>query len=222
MITVWVVLLLILVSGLLVLCQRREGSGRVFRTMRRCLDLVVFRVGVGVFFRVGVGVFFRVQYKNRSHVPLYFRSKRMKRHVSRTHRVNLAWFFDQITWDPGPHIRYGNTNQQIADIFDQRFSRHRWLQLTQLFNLMTLASYDSHLSVLISSVPCNSNHLMAKRLGESSDEHVAATQKLDRCIIARWRKENPPKSGSEDKGDPGASTWRNPVFTTELNRSSST
>ena len=83
--------------------------------------------------------------KNRSHVFIYFLSKTMNRHVSRTHRVDLAWLFDQITWDPGLHIRFRNTNQQIADILTQgSFSRHRWLQLTQLFNSTTLASYDSH------------------------------------------------------------------------------
>ena len=89
-----------------------EGFVRVIGTMRCCLDLVVFPVGVGVFFRW--------RYKNRSHVLLYVRSKTMKRHVSRTHRVDLAWLLDQSTWDPGLHSG-GNTNQQIADMFDQRF-----------------------------------------------------------------------------------------------------
>ena len=112
MITVWVVLFSILVSGLLVLCQRGAGFARVFGNMRCCLDLVVFRVGVGVLFQV--------RHKNTSHVLLYFRPKTIKRHVSRTHRVDLALLFDQITWDPGLHIRYGNTNQQVADIFDQK------------------------------------------------------------------------------------------------------
>ena len=79
---------------------------RVIRTVRRCLDLVVFRVGVVVFFR----------WRYKKQKPHASRSKTMNRHVSRTHRVDLAWLLDQIIWDPGLHIRYGNTNQQIADI----------------------------------------------------------------------------------------------------------
>ena len=51
-------------------CQRGGGFVRVMRTMRRCLDLAVFRVGVGAVFRW--------RYKNRSHVLLYCRSKTMK------------------------------------------------------------------------------------------------------------------------------------------------
>ena len=38
------------------------------------------------------------------------------RHVSRTQRVALDWFFDRINWDPKIQIKYIDTKNQIADI----------------------------------------------------------------------------------------------------------
>ena len=38
------------------------------------------------------------------------------RHVSRTHRVALDWFFDRINLDPKIQINYIDTKNQLADI----------------------------------------------------------------------------------------------------------
>ena len=42
------------------------------------------------------------------------------RHVSRTHRVALNWLFDRVNLDPKIQIKYIDTKNQLADIFDQR------------------------------------------------------------------------------------------------------
>ena len=38
------------------------------------------------------------------------------RHISRTRRVALDWFFDRINLDPKIHIRYIDTKHQLADM----------------------------------------------------------------------------------------------------------
>ena len=38
------------------------------------------------------------------------------RHVSRTHRVALDWFFDRIKLDPQVQIKYVESKNQLADI----------------------------------------------------------------------------------------------------------
>ena len=42
------------------------------------------------------------------------------RHVSRTHRVALDWLFDRVNLDPKIQIKYIDTKNQLADMFDQR------------------------------------------------------------------------------------------------------
>ena len=42
------------------------------------------------------------------------------RHVSRTHRVALDWLFDRVNLDTKNKIKYIDTKNQLADIFDQR------------------------------------------------------------------------------------------------------
>ena len=42
------------------------------------------------------------------------------RHVSRTHRIALDWLFDRINLDPQIQIKYIDTKNQLADIFNQR------------------------------------------------------------------------------------------------------
>ena len=42
------------------------------------------------------------------------------RHVSRTHRVALDWLFDRINRDSKIPIKYIDTKNQLADIFNQR------------------------------------------------------------------------------------------------------
>ena len=47
------------------------------------------------------------------------RSPTMRR-VSRTHRVALDWLFDRINLDPKIQIKYIDTKDQLADIFNKR------------------------------------------------------------------------------------------------------
>ena len=42
------------------------------------------------------------------------------RHVSRTHSVALDWLFDRINLDSKIQIKYIDTKNQLADIFNQR------------------------------------------------------------------------------------------------------
>ena len=55
------------------------------------------------------------------------------RHVPRTHRVDLDWLFERIRDDPGIHIRYVSTKEQIADIFTKgSFTVKQWNALLDL------------------------------------------------------------------------------------------
>ena len=61
------------------------------------------------------------------------------RHVSRTHRVALDWFFDRINQEPKIHIKYVDTKNQLADFRTKRsFSRDKWNHSLCLFNIMSL------------------------------------------------------------------------------------
>ena len=113
------------------------------------------------------------------------------------------------------------TNRLLTFLTKGSFSRHRWLQLTKLFNSTTLESYDRHLSVLISSVPCNSDHLMAKRLGESSNP-MSMSQPRNSLTSAtsqggkrRIRRKMEVKTKCTQAG---ASTWRNPAYLQQNSR----
>ena len=56
------------------------------------------------------------------------------RHVSRTHRVALDWFFDRINLDTKIHIKYINTKNQLADMLTKgSFTRDEWNHLLCLF-----------------------------------------------------------------------------------------
>ena len=44
------------------------------------------------------------------------------RHVSRTHRVALDWWFDRINLDPKIQIKYIDTKNQLADILTKGIS----------------------------------------------------------------------------------------------------
>ena len=63
------------------------------------------------------------------------------RHVSRTHRVALDWFFDLINLDPKIHIKYIDTKNQLADILTKgNFTRDEWNHLLCLFNISHFSS----------------------------------------------------------------------------------
>ena len=57
------------------------------------------------------------------------------RHLSRTHRVALDWFFDRINLHSETQIRYIDTQHQLADILTKgNFTRDEWKNLLHLFN----------------------------------------------------------------------------------------
>ena len=59
------------------------------------------------------------------------------RHVSRTHRVALDWFFDRINLDPKVQIKYVESENQLADILTKSsFTRDEWHNLLPLFSTM--------------------------------------------------------------------------------------
>ena len=65
------------------------------------------------------------------------------RHVSRTHRGALDWFFDRINLDPKIQIKYTDTKNQLADILTKgNFTRDEWNQLLCLFNISHFSSTD--------------------------------------------------------------------------------
>ena len=55
------------------------------------------------------------------------------RHVSRTHRVALDWFFDRINLDPKIQIKYIDTKNQL--LTKGNFARDEWNHLLCLFNI---------------------------------------------------------------------------------------
>ena len=80
------------------------------------------------------------------------------RHVSRTHRVALDWWFDRINLDPKIQIKYVDTKKQLADILTEvNFTRDEWNHLLCLFNI-------SHFSSM------NKFKAMSKRTQEDASE----------------------------------------------------
>ena len=96
------------------------------------------------------------------------------RHVSRTHRVALDWWFDRINLDPKIQIKYIDTKNQLADILTKgNFTRDEWNHLLCLFNI-------SHFSSTVCS------NTMAKRSQqESGEERVTAKSRPMMKLIAR-------------------------------------
>ena len=63
------------------------------------------------------------------------------RHVSRTHRVALDWFFDQLNLDPKIQIKYIDTKNQLADMLTKgHITRDEWNHLLCLFNISHFSS----------------------------------------------------------------------------------
>ena len=102
------------------------------------------------------------------------------RHVSRTHRVALDWFFDRLNLDPKIHIKYIDTKSQLADMLTKgNFTRDEWNHLLCLFNI-------SH----ISSINCL--EAMSKRTQEDAgEERVTAKSRPMMNLIARSNERAP-------------------------------
>ena len=114
------------------------------------------------------------------------------RHVSRTHRVALAWLFDRINPDPKIQIKYINTKNQLADILTKgNFTRDEWNHLLTLFNI-------SHFS----STSCIA--AMAKRAQQESGEgRVTAKSRPMMNLTAR----TPSFVSSSASSSPGRSSY---------------
>ena len=90
------------------------------------------------------------------------------RHVSRTHRVALDWFFDRINLEPKIQIRYIDTKHQIADILTKgKFTRDAWNILLLLFNITHFSSLCCAKN--ISMISCTQRR--AKRMQEQKEEN---------------------------------------------------
>ena len=96
------------------------------------------------------------------------------RHVSRTLRVALDWFFDRINLDPKIQIKYIDTKNQLADSLTKgNFTRDEWNHLLCLFNI-------SHFSSTVCS------ETTAKRSQQDSgEERVTAKSRPMMSLIAR-------------------------------------
>ena len=89
------------------------------------------------------------------------------RHVSRTHRVALEWFFDRINQDPKIKIRYIDTKHQLADMLTRsNFTRDEWNNLLHLFNISHFSSLFCAQNFSLTSCP----KTMAKRMQEQKEE----------------------------------------------------
>jgi hypothetical protein len=61
------------------------------------------------------------------------------RHVSRTHKINLASTYEQFQ-DPHIHIEYVNTKAQVADIFTKALAPQNWEHALWLMGMITSPS----------------------------------------------------------------------------------
>ena len=74
--------------------------------------------------------------------------------VSRTHRVDLDWLFDQINLDRKIQIKYIDTKTQLADILTKgNFTRDEWNHFLCLFNC---EQHTSHVTFFVDT------HLMTR------------------------------------------------------------
>ena len=66
------------------------------------------------------------------------------RHVSRTHRVALDWWFERINLDPKIRIKDVDTKHLLADVLiNGNFTPDEWNNLLHLFNISNLSSLRS-------------------------------------------------------------------------------
>ena len=88
------------------------------------------------------------------------------RHVSRTHRVALDWFFDRINLDTKIQIKYVDTKNQLAYMFTKgNFTRDEWDHLLRLLSIIIFSMlYCSH------SLSHTTQSVMFKRAQESTSK----------------------------------------------------
>ena len=102
------------------------------------------------------------------------------RHVSRTDRVALDWFFDRINLKPKIQIKYIDTKNQLADILTKgNFTRGEWNHLLCLFDI-------SHFSSNLCS------EVMSKRpQKDAGEKRVTAKSKPMMNLVSRCSERNP-------------------------------
>ena len=89
------------------------------------------------------------------------------RHVSRTQRVALDFFFDMINLDPKIQVGYIDTKHQLADMLTNgNFTRDEWNNLLHLFNISHFSSLCCAQNFSLTSCP----KTMAKRMQEQKEE----------------------------------------------------
>ena len=95
------------------------------------------------------------------------------RHVSRTHRVALDWWFHRINLDS--KIKYIDTKNQLADVLTKgNFTRDKWNHLLCLFNIRHFSSTEC-------------SEVMSKRAQkDSGEERVTAKSKPMMNLVTRW------------------------------------
>ena len=109
--------------------------------------------------------------------------------VSRTHRVDLDWFYDRINLDPMIQIKYVNTTQRLADgLTKGSFTKDIWTQLTLLVNIMTHTTFSQSNLSFSSAVVNPSFSSMSKRARDSFATSASANQKSVHCTVMIARK----------------------------------
>ena len=99
------------------------------------------------------------------------------RHVLRTHRVALDWFFDRINLDPKIQIKYIDTKNQLADILTKGiFTRGEWKNLLCLFNI----SHFSFINLTVSN-RCRKEHKKIQVKKESQQNREPMMDLVSRC-----------------------------------------
>ena len=122
---------------------------------------------------------------NEAEIKMIIKSRRRTlRHVSRTQRAALDWFFDRINVDSKIQIWYVGSKNQLADILTKgHFTRDEWNHLLCFFNISLFSSQRC------SEASCqNRSETMAKRPQEGDyDEKVVAKLKPARNLVSRSR-----------------------------------
>ena len=103
------------------------------------------------------------------------------RHVSRSHRVALDWFFDRINLEPKILIKYVDTKNQIADILTTVSPAMNGTTILRLFNIMDISFFHPAIYFRKNSSP----QTMSKRLihEEKPGEDERVLQNQNQCGI---------------------------------------
>ena len=127
------------------------------------------------------------------------------RHVSRTHRVTLGWFFDRINLDSKLQIKYIDTKNQLADILTKgNFTRDEWNHLLCFFNISQNSS-------------TNCSEVMSKRTQkESGEERVTVKSNPMMNLVSRCSERTPDVLASTASESPGKTRYESQIHLSSL------